>query len=389
MKEPGPLPSPQPASAKAKMPKTTSGSAVRTHRPQDRQTFPDVGNRSVATSLPRTLWFAIRCAANKASRRRTGPIGPAASCRMTRNPRFVLGLLSFMTFSAQAVGEVLTGPLANGGGGRIVRHQARRVRLIQRGQPASRPRGFPRAGLAVRPNLALCVRRIAVSCVFGNTCNYRLQPGKARETREKAMSVAWLDWSNPVAIWWGSLLAVSAVNVAVLFGLCFGFRDTLFAGRTVLVVEPLLLLAAVYVVGCAFRSVLPRADVQRICLFDTWLSSVMVGRSVATVAELAFAAQWAIVLHALGKAAHSDTAKSVAKTILPLIAFAEICSWYAVITTDFLGNILENSLWMVTFLLIGVALSRLVIRFHGVVQFAIAAATAGIAGYVVFMATID
>jgi len=203
------------------------------------------------------------------------------------------------------------------------------------------------------------------------------------------MSVAWLDWSNPVAIWRGSLLAVSAVNVAVLFGLCFGFRDTLFAGRTVLVVEPLLLLAAVYVVGCAFRSVLPRADVQRICLFDTWLSSVMVGRSVATVAELAFAAQWAIVLHALGKAAHSDTAKSVAKTILPLIAFAEICSWYAVITTDFLGNILENSLWMVTFLLIGVALSRLVIRFHGVVQFAIAAATAGIAGYVVFMATID
>ena len=206
------------------------------------------------------------------------------------------------------------------------------------------------------------------------------------------MSVAWLDWSNPVAIWWGSLLAVSAVNIAALLGLCFCCRDALFAKSTkgtALFVEPLLLLAAVYALGCAFRSVLPRADVQRICLFDTPLSSVMVGRSVATVAELAFAAQWAIVLHALGKVAHSDTAKTIAKAILPLIALAEICSWYAVVTTDFLGNVLENSLWTLTFVLIGVALSRLVIRFHGIVQFAIAAATAGIAGYVAFMATVD
>jgi hypothetical protein len=103
---------------------------------------------------------------------------------MTRNSRFALGLLSFMTFSAEAVGEVLAGPLAKGGGGRIVRHQARRVRLIQSGQPAGRPRGFPRAGLAVRPNLALCVRRIAVSCVFGNGCNDRLQ---ARNTKERLL----------------------------------------------------------------------------------------------------------------------------------------------------------------------------------------------------------
>ena len=48
--------------------------------------------------------------------------------------------------------------------------------------------------------------------------------------------------------------------------------------------------------GRCFRG----ADVQRICLFDTWLSSVVVGRSVATVAEICFAAQWAIILHQLG-----------------------------------------------------------------------------------------
>jgi hypothetical protein len=203
------------------------------------------------------------------------------------------------------------------------------------------------------------------------------------------MNVAWLDWSNPVAIWWGFLLIVSAVNIAALLTLGVRFRTSPDKAAGTFAIEPLLLLCAVYVLGCAFRSVLPRADVQRICLFDTWLSSVMVGRSVATIAELCFAVQWAIVLHALGKVAHSDTAKNIAKAIVPLIAVAECCSWYAVITTNFLGNAIENSLWTATFLLIGIALSRLVPKFRGAAQFAIAAAAAGIAAYVVFMATVD
>ena len=42
-----------------------------------------------------------------------------------------------------------------------------------------------------------------------------------------------------------------------------------------------LLLSAVYVFGCAFRSAFPVYDVPRICLFNHWLSSVIVGRSVA------------------------------------------------------------------------------------------------------------
>jgi hypothetical protein len=203
------------------------------------------------------------------------------------------------------------------------------------------------------------------------------------------MNVAWLDWSNPVAIWWGFLLAVSAVNIAALLWLGVRFRSSFFGKPAGALVESLLLLCAAYVIGCAFRSVLPRADVQRICLFDTWLSSVMVGRSVATVAELCFAAQWAIVIGVLGKIAHSDTAKNISKAILPLIVLAEACSWFAVITTDYIGNVLENSLWTLTYLLVGIALARLVGRFHGIVQRLIAATAAGMVGYVVFMATVD
>jgi hypothetical protein len=154
-------------------------------------------------------------------------------------------------------------------------------------------------------------------------------------------------------------------------------------------IEPLLLLSTVYVIVCAFRSVLPRADVQRICLFNTWLSSILVGRSLATVAELCFAVQWAIVLDEIGRLADSDTAKNASRLIVPLIVLAECCSWYAVITTNYLGNVLENSLWTVAFLLIGIALIRFVPKFRGIVRLAFAAIAIGIAGYCVFMVTVD
>ena len=184
------------------------------------------------------------------------------------------------------------------------------------------------------------------------------------------MRLDWLAWSNPVAIWWSFLILVSVGNIALLLRLHFRFRRTSLRKRaSALATEPLLLLGAAYVIGCAFRSILPRADVQRICLFDTWLSSVFVGRSVATVAELCFIIQWAIVLRALAQAANADTARNIAKTIVAVVALAEACSWYAVITTNYLGNVLENSLWTVAFVLIAIAVLDLLNRYRGAVKF--------------------
>ncbi len=98
-----------------------------------------------------------------------------------------------------------------------------------------------------------------------------------------------LAWSNPVARWWGLLTVVSIVNIAVWFVLYGTLQGPRTGGLgSMSGIELMLLLCAAYVFGCAFRSFLPRADVQRICLFDTWLSSVMVGRSVATIAEACF-----------------------------------------------------------------------------------------------------
>src|SRR5215468_11275081 len=204
------------------------------------------------------------------------------------------------------------------------------------------------------------------------------------------MNLDWLSWSNPVAIWWSFLIAVSSANIMLWLFLHRRLSNTAIApSRRILGLELMVLLCAAYVFGCAFRSLLPRADVQRICLFDTWLSSVVVGRSVATIAELCFALQWAIVLQQLGRLTQSDTVQRIARLVVPFIATAEICSWYAVITTSYLGNTIENSIWAVTFLLIAIALLRLLYEFRGLVQLGIALALAGVAGYLAFLVTID
>src|SRR5882724_11109779 len=210
------------------------------------------------------------------------------------------------------------------------------------------------------------------------------------------MSLEWraqprsLAWSNPLAWWWGLLALVSGANIAVWFLLYRDLQEPRpgSLGSTS-DIELMLFLSAAYVFGCAFRSFLPRADVQRICLFDTWLSSVTVGRSVATVAEICFAAQWAIMLHQLGAMTGADTTLTAAWVIVPLILIAECFSWYAVLTTYYLGNAIENSLWAVAFFLVGIGLCRLLPEFDGPVRVVLAIAIAGIAAYLAFLMTVD
>ena len=210
------------------------------------------------------------------------------------------------------------------------------------------------------------------------------------------MSLEWrarsssLAWSNPLAWWWSLLTLVSGLNIAVWFVLYRQLHEqpTGILGTTS-GIQIMLLLCAAYVFGCAFRSFLPRADVQRICLFDTWLSSVVVGRSVATVAEVAFAAQWALFLHQLGTMTGADTTLNAAWVIVPLILIAECFSWYAVLTTNYVGNAIENSIWALAFFIVGTGLCRLLPEFDSLVRVALVIAIVGIVGYLAFLMTVD
>ena len=192
-----------------------------------------------------------------------------------------------------------------------------------------------------------------------------------------------------VTTWWLALSVVSLVNICawVLAGVLPVKRATV--DPALATRRRQLLLSAPFVFGCAFRTVFPRADVQRICLVDSWLSSVAVGRTVATIAEICFAAQCALLLRMLALEARSPVALGISRVMVPLIVMAETFSWYAVLTTNYLGNTMEESTWGVVAMLMIGGLIAVRPRLQGALRAFAGQAIWIAAGYVVFMYTID
>lgn len=199
------------------------------------------------------------------------------------------------------------------------------------------------------------------------------------------------EMATGVVTWWVFLVMVSAANLGMWrhsARLIERAREATSNG-VYRVRRVQLMLSAVFVAGCAFRSVFPRADVQRIVLVDTWLSSVFVGRSVATLAELAFTAQWALLLYVMGKKAGSTLTLQISRVLLPLIVFAECASWYAVLTTNFLGNVVEQSSWTLGALLVVVGLLAMWPQVDSRTKRFIAATSVVGSAYIAFMINVD
>ena len=152
-----------------------------------------------------------------------------------------------------------------------------------------------------------------------------------------------------VWLWWGGLCCITVFN---LFLLSMAYRmlqqqlpsmgEALANWRTWQ-----FRLASIYTIGCGFRAVLPRGDLRRIVLFDSWISSIAIGRTVATIAELSFVAQWCFLLHEAGKNTGHKIILAIAKWPFILIFIAECFSWYACTSTNYLGTAIEESLWAI------------------------------------------
>lgn len=160
--------------------------------------------------------------------------------------------------------------------------------------------------------------------------------------------------------WWALLRGVAALNLAAWGAVLLAWWQSrghwppeAWRGR-----RWQLLLSCGYVLGCAWRSLLPVYDVQRAVFVDSVWSSVAVGRSVATVAELCLAAQWALLLREVAQAGEDRWARRAALAIVPMIAVAEVCSWTSVLTTANLGHVIEESLWAAAAALLVVSLLR-------------------------------
>jgi len=103
---------------------------------------------------------------------------------------------------------------------------------------------------------------------------------------------------------------------------------------------------------CAFRSLFPRVDLERVCLWDTWLSGVLLGRTAATVAEFCFALQCSLFAQRLSDITGMPLLAAVAHTFVPLVIVAELFCWYAVLSLNHIGHAMEESLWSLLMLML-------------------------------------
>lgn len=197
--------------------------------------------------------------------------------------------------------------------------------------------------------------------------------------------------STEVFWWWSLLALVGALNVAAwcLSARAFARRRRTLTPEVYRARQLQLLLSAGYVAGCAFRTAFPVQDVPRICLFDAWLSNVTLGRSVATLAELRFAAQGALLLGELARVAASPFGRATALVSLPTIALAELCSWSAVVTGSNLGHVVEESLWALWAAMLVASILAIGRHASARLRRVLAIGCAVGAGYVVFMVLVD
>lgn len=197
------------------------------------------------------------------------------------------------------------------------------------------------------------------------------------------------DWQ--VGLWWASMTIFSILNILAWWRTYNWFRKESrnWFPKDLSFVKTQLFLSAGYVFVCAFRSIVPRADVQKIVLWDTWFSSILVGRSLATIAELCLAGQLAFFLNFIAKKYDSSPVRIISFSIFPILFLAEWFSWYSVLTTNYIGNTIEESLWCTSGILLTISSMIIFGKTYGKEKLIFITMGFYSTLYVIFMMTVD
>ncbi|HHO54330.1 MAG TPA: hypothetical protein ENK18_26535 [Deltaproteobacteria bacterium] len=168
------------------------------------------------------------------------------------------------------------------------------------------------------------------------------------------------DFSTEVWLWWWGMAAIGLLSLVLWAVSAWSVLRRSEPAQAILRYRRWqLLLSAGCVLGCASGSFVLWADVQRLSSIDGLSANVLVGRTIATVAEVMFVAQWALLLGFLSRRAGSGSGLVLSRALVLLILAAETCSWYAVLTTNDLGNALAGSIQAATVALLMLGLVAL------------------------------
>lgn len=165
-------------------------------------------------------------------------------------------------------------------------------------------------------------------------------------------------------------------------------------------------LLMIYIYVCAFRGIWPRIEDIKLCAFDNKISTPILGRITATVAELSFIKFLVLITGTIltnfyntqGKISAIKHLMFANGLIFPAILVAQVVCWVGIITTDPSWNALEESIWSlfaITKLLIYAILYFIIIGIKlptfqtSMVKTAIPFIFIGLLSYVGFMLIVD
>ena len=192
-----------------------------------------------------------------------------------------------------------------------------------------------------------------------------------------------MDMESNVLWWWGSLCAVAALNVGLWLAVwMFGQAGDGHGGMQ-------LVLSGVYVIVCAYRSLLPRIDLERLVVVDTGLSSIVLGRTAATVAEICFALQLGLLVHQLGKHANIPWVQDAAWAVPVFMVLAQGFCWHSVLTLNHITQAVESLLWGTGFLCMAGLLAVIALQGDGWVRALALFGAVCSAAFVVYVSCVD
>jgi hypothetical protein len=152
---------------------------------------------------------------------------------------------------------------------------------------------------------------------------------------------------NKTFLWWKFLCFTAVINIFAWIAAIWMRADM----QSFSYSQPML--SGIYVMVCAFRSFYPRIDLERYCLFNTPVSSVVLGRTSATIAEICFSIQSALLIYNLGLLLNSPVIIITSYTIVPIIIIAQVCCWNATLTLNHFWHGIEEFAWVIMVTLAG------------------------------------
>ena len=190
-------------------------------------------------------------------------------------------------------------------------------------------------------------------------------------------------WRFSALTWWRGLSVLGVSNVILWLAIWhFGPRDNPYCAIQ-------LALSGVYVFVCAYRSIFPRIDLERLVVIDSTLSNIFLGRTAATIAEICFGLQLGLLVHQLGAYAGLPVVQYAAWAIPIFMTVAQAFCWHSILTLNHITQAIESFLWAAGFSWMAALLTIIALDTNGVVHFlAISGVLASLA-FVAYAVAID